>query len=358
MLSLIHRTSLRPTKPLVRCYSDSITDLLKSIPNSKKGTDLFRQLQESTLKKQPKQQSYRSKNDNLRSQMPKANQQRSPSHQPPQRNSDPFYKFKPESFKYTESLSLRENEFYTDLFKRVHEVNQHFNVLMLDTGAPKKTHMKNVMKSLAEDETIDLVDVQELKGERYPVVRKMSKEAVLKTFAEKRSVEISKLYGRTKEKKRDANVKFIKVSWEISQTDLENQKKNEITSQLQKGFKLTIAIDSKDNLQDLRGAFEVSASKDVAKLHDLEKLKREKTLEFIKELLLEVADVDISGDIKGKIIMNVSPKVNDNKKADKRVLKDQKKLERIQKQKMKEEQKREKMEARAKEFEQAVAKIS
>lgn len=365
----------------VRHYSDSTKALLDIIAGDRKskGKNLLRELAENSptpTKKafhQTQRKDFKSLTQNNHfkklTQVTNTtthnhrdnNDLRSPSrktstsaHATPQTN-DIFTRFNPVTFNYKESLSLRENEFYTDLLKRVFETSRKFQVLLIDTGAPAKMHLKKVLSSLQDNEIVDIVDMIEQDGETFPLLRKMNKESVLKTFSDKKSIELSKLYGRTREKKRDSNVKFVKVSWEISQMDLENQKRNEIMSQWLKGVKITIAIDSKDNFHDLRGVFDTAFSQENSKLHDLEKLKREKTLEFLKTMFEGIADIDVLGDIKGRVIINVTPTANDNKRSDKKSGKDQKKLDRIQKQKLREEQKKAKLDAKAKEFEKMMA---
>lgn len=344
-----------------RCYSKSTKDILETLTAASKKssqTDYWAQLRKSTQDDRSTKKPFKPKTHPQAASH--ASQGAHTHYKKPQKKvNDPYAHFDPKTFKYSESLSLRENEYYTDLFKRVYEVNPQFQVLKVgDEGSPKKCHFKQVLKELQDDETVDIVDIQTVKDHKYPLLRLMNKESVLKTFAEKRSMEISKLYGRTREKKRDSNVKFVKVSWEISPMDLENQKCNEILSHLKKNYKLTIAIDSKDNFNDMRGAFDVSEALNVEKskkLNDLEMIKREKTLTKLKDILADVAEVETSGNIGGRIVLTVIPMAKDSKNTDKKSSKDQKKLERILKQKQREEKKKAEMEARAKEFEKMQA---
>lgn len=282
-----------------------------------------------------------------------------PSHQKPKpKDEDIFINFDPLTFKYKLSQSDRENEFYTEKLKQVFSINSRFEVMAIGgQGGASRMKLKTFLRRLEEDEAFDVVDIQTVDDIQFPIVRATNKVATLKTFSDKRAVEVTKMFGRTHERKRTGNLNFIKISWEISQNDLENQKTNEITSQLKKGNKLTIAIDTKDNLQDSRYAFEADTISKGGQLNKLEELRRQKAFEYLKTILEENGTVEYNGAITGKMIITVTPKAKVDNKAAKKTEKNKKKQERLEKQRMREEAKKAEREARERELQAKLAEI-
>lgn len=271
---------------------------------------------------------------------------------------DKLNKYDPDTFKWTDSTDL-ENQYMTYIIKKIFKINSNLNVILYDEvkGIQNFT-LREFIKTLKNDESFDILNIQEINNEKYPFLKIIDKPTCLKSFNEKLAEEKSKLYGRTIEKKRDLGVKYLKLSWEISEHDLQNQKLNEIKNLLKMGQKTILLIDTKNELSSKNLTFEIEKPREnyiEPKLNEFEAIRRNKILEFLKNLftLLE-SEFDISGSINKRILMNVKPKKIEVVKSKEKS--NDKKLERQLKQKQREEEKKLKLQEKKRLYEELLQK--
>lgn len=267
-----------------------------------------------------------------------------------------------------------EKEYMNNVFKSIYDINEHGRVKFLnDEGSIEDGNIMHFIDLVPEDNVLGIADVQENYDEKVALIKFYERRPKLKEYTDKMAEEKTKLFGRTKKNKKDSTTKNIKVSWEISQSDLDNQKTNEIVGQLKKGFKIQlvigerVAINRKNFLNKLgKGglADESDQSKEeqefeeqenfddepetYADLNLYEEMRRTKVLDQVKALLEGSSTYQVKGNIRSRILINAEPlAAQEEKKVDeKRKLKDQKKLERQMKEKLRQEKKKAKMESK------------
>lgn len=192
---------------------------------------------------------------------------------------------------------------------------------------------------------LSIVNLEERSGYQIPLLKLIDVKAALKKHSDeigrRKRDELSRMglpskrMGKSNEHEKSSdNVKHIKVSWQISDFDLAKQKANEISSQLKKGFKVNLYIDSKDALSKANWAdkFEGIDNYDDnrKKISNRELKRREEVLEQLKLIYEELTlQPTIEGDLKSRIILRLLPKPVMAKKEDKYALKE---LRRKQKQ--------------------------
>lgn len=184
----------------------------------------------------------------------------------------------------------------------------------------------------------------EITGEKIPMIKEIQTRLALKNYSNKLSkikeqellskgVGADKIGRRHTESKSDANCKNVKVSWQISDYDLNKQKHNEITSHLRKGLKVALFVNEKDssNVNPVT-AEELSESKSNS-LTKKERNRREEVLLKLKEMIADYStQVSEEGSIFKRMIIKVTPNlVASDQSSDKRALKDQRKKERLEK---------------------------
>ncbi|CDO94767.1 unnamed protein product [Kluyveromyces dobzhanskii CBS 2104] len=200
------------------------------------------------------------------------------------------------------------------------------------------------------------IDTDEQRDVRLPIIKEIPTRQALKNYSDKLSkikeeeliqlgVNIKKVGRRSADSKTDSSWKSIKVSWQISDYDLKKQKTSEITSNLEKGFKVSLFINEKDssNLAPI-DAEELEAMKEVS-IPKKELKRREEVIEKLQEIVTEYSSqITQEGLINQRIIMKITPNLVNNKLGvDKRALKEQKKLERQEKLQRRLEKKRSSM---------------
>lgn len=278
--------------------------------------------------------------------------------------------FDPETFKFKNSINQNENDYLTEKIRSIYETNKRFQIVHKEGAEVKRDDFIKFFGKLKEEETFDILTIKKSESDNndsYPFLVIVNKKAALKTYQDKVSEELTKKFGRTVEKKRTTNVKYVKVSWSINQYDLESQKTNEIIGLLKKNNKLVVVIDTKEaleklNLNNLKKSEHQSFE---TKINELERIKREKILSYLLKLFNDNATVDFPSDstsgfkLTQKIMFNVSPTSNQlNQIQTKNVdsIKETK-MTRQEKQKLREEQKRLTIEQRKREFEESLKKI-
>lgn len=269
-----------------------------------------------------------------------------------------------------------EKEYMNHVFKQIYEVNEEGLVLFInDSGELEEGTVLRYVDLVPKDHVIGIVDKQEQRGEMFTLVKILPRRAKLQEYSDKMAENKTKLYGRgnKKPKNKDASLKHIKISWEISQSDLDNQKTNEVISQLKKGFKILLVIGQRRDIGAKRFSFDELSQKKESELSQEEKEKleeieneqeegeeefqalnhfeqtrRNKVLEQVKAIFEERSKYTVKGDIRSRIVINAEPleTVTPEKKEDeKKKLKEQKKLERQLKEKQRLEKKKAKMES-------------
>lgn len=261
-----------------------------------------------------------------------------------------------------------EKQYMNELLKTIYTINEDGRVSYVSpTGDIEYASVLKYIDTVPENHVLGIVDIQEQRGEKVAFIKLFERKVKLQEFSDKLAEEKTKLFGRTRKNKRISSLKSIKVSWEISQKDLDNQKTNEIMGHLKKGYKIRLVIGQKDligrrnfnfnkeaieaeEIEDEFDAFnedDLYESKNFQELYPYEEARRNKVLEQIKSVFEELAKIEIKGDIRHKIVINAEPLVKEEaKKEEKKSLKDQKKAERRLKEQLRQEKKKAKMESK------------
>lgn len=268
--------------------------------------------------------------------------------------------YNPATFKWTIGANELDNEYTTSKIKEVFNVNPKLRVMHYTDSGVREDSLRHFIKNLGPEDSFDIVNVQAIDNAQVPFLRIISKEVTLKNYNEKLAQEKSKLYGRTREKKRESGIKYIKISWSISQHDLENQKRAEIESHLKKEQTILILIDTKENLGNKNTTFTIEEPQDPdyhpPRLAELEEIRRQKILEHLKSFF--DADFQAEGDIRSKYLITIKAKTSKKaSKEEKKTQQNQKKLERQLRQQQREAEKKAKFEAKKKEFEQLTSNV-
>ncbi|SCU87666.1 LADA_0E05424g1_1 [Lachancea dasiensis] len=204
-----------------------------------------------------------------------------------------------------------------------------------------------------------VVNVEQRGSHNIPLVKLVDSKTALKKYSDElaklKEQELMKMgfshrkLGKKNEKdSADDNLKQIKVSWQISDSDLNKQKANEITSQLKKGYKVYLYLNGKDALNKANWADDITSSAEVLeskfksqKTTAKELKRRQQVLEQLIEIVSELAlQPSIEGSTESKLIMKLSPKTSITKKENKTALKEERKRQRQAKVEMKVEKKR------------------
>lgn len=268
-----------------------------------------------------------------------------------------------------------EKEYMNEVFKNIYDINKEGLVIFINQdGKLENGTILNYIDSVPTDSVLGVADIQEQGIEKVALVKIYERRGKLKEFSDKKADEITKQFGRTRKNKRDASLKNIKVSWEISQSDLDNQKASEILTQLKKGFKLLLVVGEKrvigrktffnklhrreEEEEQEQGQEEEEEIEDYEEekevfedLNPYEELRRTKVLDQVKAMLEGNATYTIKGDIRSRVLINAEPtgKTEGAKEEvvdEKKKLKEQKKLERQMKEKLRQEKKKAKMESK------------
>ncbi|OUM55096.1 hypothetical protein BVG19_g4578 [[Candida] boidinii] len=147
------------------------------------------------------------------------------------------------------------------------------------------------------------------------------------------------------------DLKIIKITWNISISDLENQKLNEIKNQLGKGEKVHIYIGSKEslsysNFEKISQGDDFVPRRGFQEINELEETRREKILSILDDFLKETMKINFvkEGELSKRILYKIDiVKKQEISKDEKKRLKQLKKEERQNKLKLKSERKQQQL---------------
>ncbi|CAR24023.1 Aim23p [Lachancea thermotolerans CBS 6340] len=190
-----------------------------------------------------------------------------------------------------------------------------------------------------------IVDVEQRGTFSIPLVKLVESKTALKKYsdelAKQKEEELTRLgfsskrTGRKNENdSNEDNLKQIKVSWQISDADLNKQKANEIISQLKKGYKVFLYMNGKDALNKSNWAEDITDEEPAhtRKHSDRELERRQHIVEQLQVIVNEFSlSPTVEGSIETRLIMKLSPKPVASKKEDRMALKEQRKRERQEK---------------------------
>ncbi|SCV01854.1 LAMI_0G14180g1_1 [Lachancea mirantina] len=249
------------------------------------------------------------------------------------------------------------------IIERSIKINSRGIVKMVNTESNKLEEVQ--IQTLPEkidlsSQGLILVDVEEQHGSKIPLIKIVEAKTALKRYsdaiASRKEKELSRLgisarTGKKPEKDKDSCIKQIKVSWQISDSDLVNQKANEIESQLQKGLKVHLYVDSKDALSKANWTNDFNSTNSSAPIQNNISKKELKRREFIVEALQKIAEnsnasYTLEGSSETRLIMKLASKSSGNSD-EKKTIKEhnrrekQAKIEkRVEKKRLREAQKR------------------
>lgn len=248
------------------------------------------------------------------------------------------------------SGSERAQEAANSVLTKIFKMNDRGTIKTVnqETNRLEETNIREYAKGVDLDrQGFTVVDIQEQDGSQIPLVKLVESRVALKKYSdelakqkeqEMASLGISrKRTGKPAENEKSEDcVKQIKVSWQISDADLHKQKANEITAQLQKGFKVYLYVDSKDSFgrsnwaDKFEGLGEEAGSRNKLSGKDLK--RRSLVLEALQEIAKDVSvQPVVEGSLQTRMIMKLSPKPAASPKQDKNALKEQRKRERQEK---------------------------
>lgn len=248
------------------------------------------------------------------------------------------------------SGSERAQEAANSVLTKIFKMNDRGTIKTVnqETNRLEETNIREYAKGVDLDrQGFTVVDIQEQDGSQIPLVKLVESRVALKKYSdelakqkeqEMASLGISrKRTGKPAENEKSEDcVKQIKVSWQISDADLHKQKANEITAQLQKGFKVYLYVDGKDSFgrsnwaDKFEGLGEEAGSRNKLSGKDLK--RRSLVLEALQEIAKDVSvQPVVEGSLQTRMIMKLSPKPAASPKQDKNALKEQRKRERQEK---------------------------
>ncbi|CUS24643.1 LAQU0S18e00958g1_1 [Lachancea quebecensis] len=192
---------------------------------------------------------------------------------------------------------------------------------------------------------LTIVDIEQRGTFSIPLVKLVESKTALKKYsdelAKQKEEELmrlgfsSKRTGRKNENdSNEDNLKQIKVSWQISDADLNKQKANEIISQLKKGYKVFLYLNGKDALNKSNWAEDITDQEPthIKKTSMRELERRQYVVEQLQAIVSEFSlSPAVEGSIETRLIMKLTPKPVASKKEDRMALKEQRKKERQEK---------------------------
>ncbi|SCU99757.1 LAME_0G05292g1_1 [Lachancea meyersii CBS 8951] len=188
-----------------------------------------------------------------------------------------------------------------------------------------------------------IVNVEQRGSYSIPLIKVVDAKTALKKYsdelARRKEEELSKMGFSNKRLGKkidrdsgDDNLKQIKVSWQISDADLNKQKAHEITSQLKKGYKVYLYLDRREELGKTNWSEDVSAIQEdekkarSPKLSSRELMRRQEVMDRLQEIVDEFAlQPVLNGSIDSRLIMKLTPKTTSTNKSDKAALKEERK---------------------------------
>lgn len=218
-------------------------------------------------------------------------------------------------------------------------------VINSETNNMEETNIREFARGIDLDEVgLGIVDVHTTdESTSIPLVKLIEARVALKRHSdemakqkEKELIEMGMIKRSSKSsesEKGESSVKRLKISWEIKPDDLSKQKTHEIITQLKKGFKVFIYIDSKNSSSSKHWLenFENSLPQEV-KLSRKEQEQRTFVVDKITEIVEEHStQPQLEGTLEDKMIIKLTPKPSIGESIDKSTLKEQKKKERQEK---------------------------
>lgn len=245
----------------------------------------------------------------------------------------------------------------------VYDLNKDGTIKMLDqeTNQLHTSDIRNFIKGLnLDEEGLSIVNIEKNENDKYkksqiPLLKRVDAKTALKRYtdllAKEKEKELAEL-GLLKKKnsnvsKKDPTIKHIRITWQINEDDLKNQKTNEINSLLQKGHKVNLYIESKSNNLSkswLENFDELEENEFAKGLSKRQVRENESLVENLKEIVepYSITPV-IEGSVYSKMIIKLAPRPDKKPNVDKKSLRDERKKERqlklqkrIEKKKLKE----------------------
>lgn len=214
-----------------------------------------------------------------------------------------------------------------------------------ETNKVQQTNIREFAKTVnLDEEGLNIVDVDQVnEHSSIPLVKLVDVRVALKRYSDdmakqkqKELIEMGVIKKPTKISESDkieSSVKKLKISWEIKPDDLCRQKAHEIVSQLKKGFKVFIYIDSKSSSgsKNSLDGFENFIPQEIT-LSKKEKEQRTFVVDKINEIIEEYStQPQLEGTLEDKMIIKLVPKPSMGEKTDKKTIKEQRKRERQEK---------------------------
>lgn len=247
--------------------------------------------------------------------------------------------------------SDRAKEVANSVMSKIFHMNHEGSIKVVNpaTNSMEQTNIRQFAKGINLDEIgLSIVDVDQIdEYTKVPLVKLVESRVAFKKYSdemakqkEKELLEMGVIKRPSKSSdadKSESSIKRLKISWQIKPDDLSKQKAHDMITQLKKGFRVYIYIDSKNNgnTRNWLDNFENIESQhlsDGKKLSKKELEQRSFVLERIIALLEEYSTQPvIDGTIEGKMLVKLAPKPSASDQKDKQNLREKRKRERQEK---------------------------
>lgn len=247
--------------------------------------------------------------------------------------------------------SDRAKEVANSAMSKIFHMNHEGNIKVVNpaTNSMEQTNIRQFAKGINLDEAgLTIVDVDQIdEYTKVPIVKLVESRVALKKYSdemakqkEKELLEMGVIKRPSKSSdadKGESSIKRLKISWQIKPDDLSKQKAHDMITQLKKGFRVYIYIDSKNNgnSRNWLDNFENIESQHLSegkKLSKKELEQRSFVLEKILALLKEYSTQSvIDGTVEGKMLVKLCPKPSASDQKDKQALREKRKRERQEK---------------------------
>lgn len=233
------------------------------------------------------------------------------------------------------------------IIRKVYELNKegYIRTVNIETNEIQDSNIRHFIKELNLDEQgLSIVNIERIQNNnntiiQIPLIKIVDIKTALKKYTnqlakekEKELAELGVLKKKIVSSKKSNAIKHIRITWQISKEDLNNQKANEIISLLKKGHKVNLYIEPRSNNLSKNWLENFEELENSTIKHSLSKKEIGEYNEVLNTLKDIVEPYSITpvivGSIYNKMIMKLVPKPEVKDIIDKKALRDERKKQR------------------------------
>lgn len=260
-----------------------------------------------------------------------------------------------------DEFSSKAKSALTSIIEKIHSKQPNFRVNFINKGKLEHRHLATIINNLdSKKQGIQLVPTNN-EGILVKVIPlqdmlknysdELAKEMELKLLEQGSKSVLKAMLQREKADKKKSAAKIISLNWNISLSDLRNQKKAELLKRIDKGEKFLVYLDghktnprkAAETLSKMTSELEGrhnSFSLDSNELEPIELKRRNLILDELDSIFEETATkFEVTGSIDKLLILNCTPKEKSIEKNSS--VQNDKKQKRLEKQKQKQMKKKE-----------------